>query len=93
MAEALFSLLSLPAKSKGFTACQYTVIDEGLASSRPNKTPCLDADSDPSSASRSWDLVKGKSVEKDGLLTVWIHDFHKHETAPVTTRPRDSSSA
>ncbi|KAI6020834.1 Cullin family-domain-containing protein [Pisolithus microcarpus] len=75
MAEALFSLLSLPAKSKGFTAYQYTVVDEGLASSRPNKTPRLDADSDPGSASRSRDLVKGKSVEKDGPLTVEIHDF------------------
>ncbi|KAI6022306.1 hypothetical protein PISMIDRAFT_18761 [Pisolithus microcarpus 441] len=53
----------------------YTVVDEGLASSRPNKTPRLDADSDPGSASRSRDLVKGKPVEKDGPLTVQIQDF------------------
>ncbi|KAI6137208.1 Cullin family-domain-containing protein [Pisolithus sp. B1] len=73
--EALFTLLSLPAKSKGFTAYQYTVVDDGSASSRPNKMPRLDADSDPGSASRSRDRVKGKSVEKDGPLTVQIHDF------------------
>lgn len=75
MTEVLFRLLSLPAKSKGFTAYQHTVIDGGSASSHPNKTPRLDADSDPGSASRSRDRVKGKSVEKDGPLTVQIHDF------------------
>ncbi|KAI6152900.1 Cullin family-domain-containing protein, partial [Pisolithus thermaeus] len=71
----LFTLLSLPAKSKGFAAYQYTIIDDVSASSRPNKMPRLDADSDPGSASRSRDRVKGKSVEKDGPLTVQIHDF------------------
>ncbi|KAI6096574.1 hypothetical protein EDD16DRAFT_1672061 [Pisolithus croceorrhizus] len=75
MTEALFTLLSLPAKSKGFAAYQYTIIDDVSASSRPNKMPRLDADSDPGSASRSRDRVKGKSVEKDGPLTVQIHDF------------------
>ncbi|KAI6146691.1 Cullin-4B [Pisolithus tinctorius] len=68
MTEVLF-------RSKGFTAYQHTVIDGGSASSHPNKTPRLDADSDPGSASRSRDRVKGKSVEKDGPLTVQIHDF------------------
>ncbi|KAI6018883.1 Cullin family-domain-containing protein [Pisolithus marmoratus] len=89
MTDALFALLSLPAKSKGFTAYQYTVVDEGSASSRPNKTPRLDADSDPGSASRSRDRVKGKSVERDGPLTVQIHDF----VAGVLDRAYDNSLA
>ncbi|KAI5992563.1 Cullin family-domain-containing protein [Pisolithus marmoratus] len=89
MTDALFALLSLPAKSKGFTAYQYTVVDEGSATSRPNKTPRLDADSDPGSASRSRDRVKGKSVEKDGPLTVQIHDF----VAGVLDRAYDNSLA
>ncbi|KAL4069083.1 Cullin family-domain-containing protein [Scleroderma citrinum] len=71
----VFTLLSLPSTSKGFTAHRYAVVDEGSASSLPRKTPRLDTDSDSGSASRSQDRGKGKSVDKDGPLIIQINDF------------------
>ncbi|KAG6330007.1 hypothetical protein ID866_9082 [Astraeus odoratus] len=68
----LFTLLSLPATSNGFSAHRYTVVD---ASSHPHKTPRLDDDSDPGSALRSRDRARGKAAAKDGPLVIQIHDF------------------
>ncbi|KAI5992557.1 hypothetical protein EDC04DRAFT_2809260 [Pisolithus marmoratus] len=59
------------------------------ALTRPKKRSCLDTDSDPGSAFRSRDGVKGKSVERAEPLTVQIHDL----VAGVQDRAYDDSLA
>ena len=73
---SVFTLLTLPQTSSGFTALRSTVIDsvdDGSASPRIFKTPRLDTDSDSASASRS----KHHNARNGGPIRMQIIGDHR----------------